>query len=1221
MRHVRERNLGGVQVLERHVNLGERRLEDVRLGLHARAGRVRVERKRLAVQVHVLQLRLVVPGRVLHRQVDVGGVRPGGVGEDARRRLADGQTEFLRLLDGVLAHEVHLVGLVLLGGELDGAVEEVHLVHEQVAEHAGAVHDDVDARAAELLQGDELELVHAAERVGHGAHAHHQHHLRERLAVRLDVVRAPQHERDGLGVHAVVLHALALDEAVHHNLRGRERRGGGDRLGVQRVDVLAGGEHLGVADGVAAGAGEHVLAVERLGERAELVVLHNLLEAEAEVLEELARGDDVNLAVELRALERVAPGERDRGVAEHAAERAERTGGEAAGGVRRLGDKLANHGARRHGDVLQQLHLLELAGVVGAVDGLDVLADGLREDLGEREDLLVVAVDAGDVHERGNRLLRGGGAADDVQAAGQEAGLDLHELLVHLADDHVAGVLVHVLGVRVVRGDLGDVLVEVAGDRGGHDGVHDGRTAARVLEAPVRRNELLELLQPLVQTRVLGGGGEVGDGVRVRAALGDGRLRGVVRGVVVDVGGVADEVVRVAVAGHANLLAGHELQGAVRAEVQHGVGAEHVLDVRVVRGEAVVGRRGLGEEQAHRVTLVAEGGLDADEDVAELLAVHEQVLAVRVEVPGRGAPVLVQVLLVQAELLVLLDGHLVLDVEVGRRELGLLVVEHGVDQVILVVGHVADVVALLLQALEHAEDGAEDVEVRGGADVALVGGEGEHRDGELLVHVLLLAEGSPLQGAARDLRGAVLQGVRLARLGVAAGEDDGLEAAVELGERHLERNLHGVQAERGVGPLLRGLEGQGHGHHVGHVELLERVDGLGVVLARGAADQREAGERQHGVDVRVLGDGVEEEPLDGEGKVQPAGEDGHHLGAARLELHDHAGVVALVAGDEVRALQHEAHDGRVLGERDVLAGVVPVEVLLEVLVHVRRHGVPDARLRHRLGLGNLHVHVLERGHVRLGDHEQEVLEVVRGPAEPVLQRVHEVARVLRLVRGEVLEHLGERAHELEHALLEPARLLLLLHEGRDGGLGLAELRHGEGAELVEPHDRGHGGEDQARVERVTEGRDHLDDLLGELLDEDERADEDVGALHILLQHGEVLGVAELLEEVAGHLEAHLVVVGVEGVDRRGECGLVLGLEHDVDNLDHGAAFGVGDDAANRGIHVGEPTPLGLVRHELVLVGLLGGGHGTLGTGRDVHDLWVYCQEGWRSVGGSPIFFF
>ena len=97
-----------------------------------------------------------------------------------------------------------------------------------------------------------------------------------------------------------------------------------------------------------------------------------------------------------------------------------------------------------------------------------------------------------------------------------------------------------------------------------------------------------------------------------------------------------------------------------------------------------------------------------------------------------------------------------------------------------------------------------------------------------------------------------------------------------------------------------------------------------------------------------------------------------------------------------------------------------------------------------------------------------------------------------------------------------------------------------------------------------EGRDHLDDLLGELLDEDEGANEDVRRLDILLHRREVLRVAKLLEEVAGNLEAHLVVGGVELVHGGGERGLVLGLEHDVHNLDHDAALRLGDDAAHLG---------------------------------------------------------
>ena len=59
---------------------------------------------------------------------------------------------------------------------------------------------------------------------------------------------------------------------------------------------------------------------------------------------------------------------------------------------------------------------------------------------------------------------------------------------------------------------------------------------------------------------------------------------------------------------------------------------EDVLQVGVVSREAVVGRGAAAEEQAHGVALIAEGGLHADEDVAELLAVHQQLLPVAVQI-------------------------------------------------------------------------------------------------------------------------------------------------------------------------------------------------------------------------------------------------------------------------------------------------------------------------------------------------------------------------------------------------------------------------------------------------------------------------------------------------------------------------------------------------------------------------------------------------------------
>jgi hypothetical protein len=43
-------------------------------------------------------------------------------------------------------------------------------------------------------------------------------HLCQRLAIGLDVVSAPQNKRDSLWVVAAVLNALALKQAIHHNL-------------------------------------------------------------------------------------------------------------------------------------------------------------------------------------------------------------------------------------------------------------------------------------------------------------------------------------------------------------------------------------------------------------------------------------------------------------------------------------------------------------------------------------------------------------------------------------------------------------------------------------------------------------------------------------------------------------------------------------------------------------------------------------------------------------------------------------------------------------------------------------------------------------------------------------------------------------------------------------------------------------------------------------------
>ena len=171
---------------------------------------------------------------------------------------------------------------------------------------------------------------------------------------------------------------------------------------------------------------------------------------------------------------------------------------------------------------------------------------------------------------------------------------------------------------------------------------------------------------------------------------------------------------------------------------------------------------------------------------------------------------------------------------------------------------------------------------------------------------------------------------------------------------------------------------------------------------------------------------------------------------------------------------------------------------------------------------------------------------------------HESAGIGGLVTGEELEDLGEGTEQLEHTLLEGRTilLLLLLHEVGHDGLALAEVLHGEGTDLVETHHLGHGGEDEDGIELVAQRLDDVGDLLGELLDEDERSDEDVGILDVLLELLVGLVVAKLLEEVADALDGHVVGAGVDALDGAGHGGLVLRFEDDVDDLHDGAIAGI-----------------------------------------------------------------
>ena len=380
--------------------------------------------------------------------------------------------------------------------------------------------------------------------------------------------------------------------------------------------------------------------------------------------------------------------------------------------------------------------------------------------------------------------------------------------------------------------------------------------------------------------------------------------------------------------------------------MQHCIGLPYLLQVGVVGGKPVVGAGTAGVEQPHGVAFVAKGGLDAYKHIAEVAPIDQQVGAVGVEVAGGLAPVLLEPFGIGGEPLVLLHAHAVGNGELRGAGEGFRIAQHGFHQGLRRAGHVVDGIALGLHFFEHPVDRAEDIEVGRGAHVALVGGEAEHGDGQLFLGPGLGAQGSPANRPFGDRIHPVLEGVGLAGGVVSAGKHDGFNGAIQLGDGDLQGDLHGVEAQIALLPFLGGLKHQGQGHHVGAVQALQHLDGLGMVLAGGASDQGKTREAHHGINDGLVGvEGVLEEGIHRLGEVEAATEDGNHGGTAILELLNHRHVVGFIAGDDVAALQHQA-DHRTLacliGELAAARG--PIEVFLEVFEHPRGHGVPDAEV-------------------------------------------------------------------------------------------------------------------------------------------------------------------------------------------------------------------------------------------------------------------------------------
>mmetsp|Transcript_118420 Transcript_118420/g.166465 ORF Transcript_118420/g.166465 Transcript_118420/m.166465 type:complete len:447 (-) Transcript_118420:2313-3653(-) len=444
----------------------------------------------------------------------------------------------------MLADEILLWGLVRLRCRLDGTVEQVHLIDEEIPEDTRAIAHHINSRPSQLFERDQLDLVHASQGVRNWSRTDQRKHLRQGLAVSLDIVRAPKGEGNRLG-HLALLLGKRLEETVHHDhghVSGCLRW---DGVRVQGVHVLARRQHIRIADGVTARAWLDELAVEGANQASDLVVAHDFSEASLQVLEEglqVVIADAIEATLLKGLLVRRAAGEEIENILQqgvhllHASLR-----------VRGLLHQRPDGRAARQGDLLDKGHILEGSLVVALVDRLDVFASALRKETRQALDVHLRAVQLRNVNQRGNALLCSGRHADLVQAHGQRSGLDLHEQTVHLSNNSVALLNGHTGHILLLGGQLINVLVQVALASSGHDAVDNRGTSLLVLaESLIGLHQLTQLLESLVEAGILRGRGQVGDGGRIGSSLGNGGLRRVVRSVVVQVGQHGDQAVRIA---------------------------------------------------------------------------------------------------------------------------------------------------------------------------------------------------------------------------------------------------------------------------------------------------------------------------------------------------------------------------------------------------------------------------------------------------------------------------------------------------------------------------------------------------------------------------------------------------------------------------------------------------------------------------------------------------
>ena len=83
------------------------------------------------------------------------------------------------------------------------------------------------------------------------------------------------------------------------------------------------------------------------------------------------------------------------------------------------------------------------------------------------------------------------------------------------------------------------------------------------------------------------------------------------------------------------------------------------------------------------------------------------------------------------------------------------------------------------------------------------------------------------------------------------------------------------------------------------------------------------------------------------------------------------------------------------------------------------------------------------------------------------------------------------------------------------------------------------------------GCDGVNNLLGQILNENQRGDKDIGLGNIGAEIGVVVLVAQFLNQIAAEFNTQIGSGGIQSISRLGESVLILGLKNHVNSLHHG----------------------------------------------------------------------